>query len=266
MNKNSDTPENIAKKCDSALILAVETSGRTGSVAIAQEDTLLAEAEFSEPMKHSREVFGAINELLSRLEKRPEQIEQIYISVGPGSFTGLRIAVTIAKIMHLAAGTKIVAVNTLDAIAQNGFDFLKDSSANRIAVILDAKRTQFFTAVYEKTLLNAEKENNYKSNSAPSPRKYWNKLFDDCLMTAEDFKARFAKTEKQIYLLGEGLVYYKEDFRAAGVDFLPESCWRPKAASIHTLGRQLAKAGKFADPLALQPTYIQRPDAKAKSS
>ena len=104
---------------DNPLILAVETSGRLGSVALAQGDKLLSESRFSGPMRHSAEIFPAITGLLSRFNKKPEQIEQVYISAGPGSFTGLRIAVTFAKTLGLANNSKIVAVDTLDCIAAN---------------------------------------------------------------------------------------------------------------------------------------------------
>ena len=104
---------------DNPLILAVETSGRLGSVALAQGDKLLSETSFSGPMRHSAEIFPAITDLLSKFDKKPDQIEQVYISAGPGSFTGLRIAVTFAKTLALANGAKIVAVDTLDVIAAN---------------------------------------------------------------------------------------------------------------------------------------------------
>ena len=109
----------ITGNFDNPLILAIETSGRLGSVALAQGDKLLAESHFSGPMRHSAEIFPAITELLSKFSKKPDQIEQVYISAGPGSFTGLRIAVTFAKTLALANNSKIVAVDTLDCITAN---------------------------------------------------------------------------------------------------------------------------------------------------
>ena len=108
------------------LILAVETSGRTGSVALAAGEQMLAETSFSNPMKHSKEVFPAVSGLLAKFQRKPHEIKQIHISVGPGSFTGLRIAVTIAKILNLAATTKIVAVDTLDVISANVDDYMEE--------------------------------------------------------------------------------------------------------------------------------------------
>ena len=101
------------------LILAVETSGRAGSAAIAIGEQILAEAAFSGPMRHSAEIFPTVSALLKDLGRKPKEIEHIYISIGPGSFTGLRIAVTIAKTFNLANNAKIVPVDTLDVIAAN---------------------------------------------------------------------------------------------------------------------------------------------------
>ncbi len=234
------------------LILAVETSGRLGSVVLAAGEKLLAEKQFTGPMRHSAEVFPDIVGLLEQFSKKPADIEHVYISIGPGSFTGLRIAVTIAKSMALANQAKIVAVDTLDSIAANIID-LPDTT--RLAVILDAKRGQFFIAVYEKSAIS-----NHKSAI--------NKIVPDCLMTADEFLARFA--DKPITLIGEGLVYYKDLFKGPNtrlgeaqrrrVQILDETYWNPSAANIHKLGWQKALKGEFTDPLTLVPNYLRGPD------
>jgi tRNA threonylcarbamoyladenosine biosynthesis protein TsaB len=254
------------------LILAVETSGRTGSVAIALGEQILAEAAFSGPMRHSAELFPAVSALLKNLARKPEQIDHIYISVGPGSFTGLRIAVTMAKTMHLASFIKIVAVDTLDAIAANvtieNTVHPSSHSAGRLpqgmlcitaepqvtcpettAVILDAKRSQFFIAVYQRNTSHG----------------IWKKILPDSLMTAAQFLEQFARREKPVWLLGEGLVYYRDKFKADGIHFFDEKYWFPRAAKVHLLGWQKALIGQFADPLTLTPNYLRRPDVSPKN-
>jgi tRNA threonylcarbamoyladenosine biosynthesis protein TsaB len=253
---------------DNSLILAVETSGRLGSVSLAQGDKLLAETCFSGPMRHSAEIFPAITDLLSRFNKKPEQIEHVYISAGPGSFTGLRIAVTFAKTLALANNSKIVAVDTLDVIAANIIDFAPPpplpqlntqhgakrrarfgnstlKTDDRLAVILDAKRGQFFVAVYEK-----------------AQNKLWRKILADYLMTAEEFLAQF--TDKPIMLTGEGLVFYKDKFANKNIRVLDEKFWNPSAANVHKLGLHKARLGDFADPFTLTPNYIRGPDVTVK--
>jgi len=231
------------------LILAIETSGRIGSVAIALGEQMLSEAHFSGPMRHSAEIFPAVDRLLNGFSRKPKEIEHIYISVGPGSFTGLRIATAMAKTMHLANAAKIVAVDTLDVIAANATDYIKEEKAKgltKIATILDAKRSQFFIAVYQ------------------NKQGRWKKLMPDCLMTARQFLEKSAGNSQPIWLLGEGLVYYKDKFEADGIRFLNERYWSPRAEKVHLLGWQKALAGQFADPLTLQPTYLRRPDIKEK--
>ena len=231
------------------LILAIETSGRMGSVAIATGSQMLAEAAFSGPMRHSAEVFPAIYRLLNRLGRMPKDVEHVYISIGPGSFTGLRIAVSIAKTMHLANAVKVVAVDTLDVIAANidGSIERGKNGIEKMAVVLDAKRNQFYIAVYQST----------------SDGK-WEKFFPDSLMTSSQFIEKFAAKDKTVWLLGEGLVYYKDKFEAEGIRFLDESYWNPRAEKVHMLGWEMASVGKFADPLVLQPKYLRRPEAEEK--
>ncbi len=244
---------NHIKDAGGPLIIAVETSGRLGSVAVAQGERLLGEKQFSGPMRHSAEVFPSMVALLKKVGKKPADIEQIYISVGPGSFTGLRIAVTIAKTMALANQAKIVAVDTLDVIAANVVSLTsglieKDLKPNeRLAAVIDAKRGQFFIAVYDKT------------GSAG-----WQKIIPDCLMTADDFLDRFAGCGKPIALLGEGLVYYKDKFKDPAVRFLDEKFWNPTAANVYRLGWEKAKHTEFTDALTLTPNYLRLPDAKPK--
>jgi tRNA threonylcarbamoyladenosine biosynthesis protein TsaB len=230
------------KDADVPLILAVETSGRLGSVALAQGAKLLGEQNFTGPMRHSAEVFPAILGLLQQFDKKPNQIEQVYISVGPGSFTGLRIAVTLAKTLALANSAKIIAVDTLNVIAAN---INSQDKSEQLGVILDAKRGQFFAAVYEKT------------------QDGWEKILPDSLMTAEDFLSRF--TDKPIALIGEGLVFYRNNFTHKNVRVLDEKYWNPSAANVHRLGWEMAGRGRFANPITLTPNYLRGPDVKLKS-
>ena len=258
------------------LILAVETSSRIGSVAIALGKKILAETAFSAPIRHSAEIFPAIGDILDRFGRKPDQIDQVHISVGPGSFTGLRIAVTLAKIMHLANAAKIIAVDTLDVIAANATDYIKEEnttinshskpspchserseeSPERIATITDAKRGQFFIAVYQRDT----------SDEQPATSDgIWEKVFPDSLMTASQFLDQFARDEKPIWLLGDGLLYYKDKFKADAIRLLDEKYWSPRASKVHLLGWKKALTNQFADPLTLTPNYLLSPDFKVKT-
>jgi tRNA threonylcarbamoyladenosine biosynthesis protein TsaB len=232
------------------IILAVETSGRVGSVALAQGPNLLDQSSFSGLMMHSSELFPAILNLLARFRKHPSDIHQVYISVGPGSFTGIRIAVALAKTMHLAAAVEIVAVDTLDIIAANIKKYVKETGADitgTAAAVLDAKRGQFFAAAYQ---LDHDHAGGILCT----------KSMPDCLITAPQLIAKLAAHSQPLWLLGEGLVYHKDAFVAENIHFLPEVYWGPQAAMVHQLGWNLAQQKSFADPLTLQPFYLRRPE------
>ena len=237
------------------LILAVETSSRVGSVAIALGPQMLAQTVFSGPMKHSAELFGAIAEMLARFRRKPRQIDHVYISAGPGSFTGLRIAVTAAKMIHLAADAKIVAVDTLDVIASNITDYIHSSpqtKVERIATVLDAKRGRFFMAAYQ--LL--KKPHDKKDHLIDAT---YAKILPDCLMTASQFVDEFATAGPQIHLLGDGLLYHADKFNAHRIQLLDQRYWSPRAKNVHLLGWKIALQQRFADPLTLTPYYLRGP-------
>jgi len=259
------------------LILAVETSSRVGSAALAAGPRLLAEQTFSAPLRHSAEIFPAISGLLDRFGQTPDNIAAAYIAIGPGSFTGLRIAVTMAKTMHLAHSVKVVTVDSLDAIAANTEDgasevLIQNAGAapppDRIAAVLDAKRGQFYTAVYERTMAPQAPSSSDPAEASgyaiPAPgRHIWRKILPDCLLTAEELIGRFAG-EAPLGLLGDGLLYHEETFRSAGAVILDAAYWSPRASRVHALGYQKARAGRFADPLSLVPFYLRGPQVTLK--
>jgi tRNA threonylcarbamoyladenosine biosynthesis protein TsaB len=227
---------------DKPIILAVETSGRWGSVALGRGDELLGEHPFSSPMRHSVELFPAVTALLNRTGCATADIKEIYISAGPGSFTGIRLAVAMAKTMALANGTKVVAVNSLEVAAQNAMDFYRETKVNCkcTAVILDAKRGQFFAGLFRPAAGG------------------WLSFVEPQLMKAETLLSLAKEQGCSVHLLGEGLVYYAARFVAPHITVLPEEYWQPKASAVFALGRRQAKAGNFSDPVSLVPIYLRK--------
>ncbi|MFA5293062.1 MAG: tRNA (adenosine(37)-N6)-threonylcarbamoyltransferase complex dimerization subunit type 1 TsaB [Phycisphaerae bacterium] len=220
------------------LALALETTGRIGSVALGCDGDLSDEKTFSAPLRHSAELFDTTTELFKKFNQKANQTSHIYISIGPGSFTGIRISVAVAKMMSLAAQSKIVAVNTSDAMAMN----VEDDSIGKIATIIDAKREQFFVAVFE------------KNNGS------WQKILPDCMIKAGEFKEKFGG--EPIWLLGEGLLYYAKKFETDNIKILDKEYWSPRASNVFRIGTQMAAEGKFANPVSLVPFYIRRPEAE----
>jgi tRNA threonylcarbamoyladenosine biosynthesis protein TsaB len=255
------------------LTLAIETSSRVGSVALALDQHVLGQTAFSAPMQHSAEIFPAIVELLGRSPYGPSDLGEVHISIGPGSFTGLRIAVAAAKVMHLANGVRIVAVNSLDAIAANvkdapsGEAFHSNSKESsdpcRLATLLDAKRGQFYTAVYEYERGDRRPEGALDDPGyrIPAPADgFWRKVLPDCLMTAADLRDRFATPDNPIFVAGDGLLYHLDQFQGEEVRVLDPKYWSPRATGVHLLGRQKAMLNRFSDPLTLVQFYLRRPE------
>lgn len=210
---------------------------------------LMKEIVFSGKMRHSSELFPAMSQVLNSFGCKPQDIEFFCLTAGPGSFTGLRIAVTTAKMLNFAQDTKIVAVNTMDAIAENATEYIEKTKNffDKLIVILDAKQNQFFTAVYKR-----------KDRS-------WQKIVDDTLMTSELLIDYIKKDPHlSIMLAGEGLFYHSEFFKSEGVEYLPSEYWRPKASNVLKIGYKMAQEGNFSDPQKLVPAYIRLPDAVEK--
>ena len=235
----------MIEPANNKLALAIETTGRTGSVAVGTGDKILGETVFSGIMTHGAELFFAAESLVKGVGGQISELSHIYIAAGPGSFTGLRISVTTAKMMAFANETKIVAANTMDVLTVNASDYMKEKKIkiSRLATILDAKRKQFYIGLFENT------------------GGVWKKKINDSVMTASDFVCRFAQPDNPVWLLGEGLVYYKDAFSAPGVHFLSEAYWPARARAVYKVCREKAKAGEFSDPVTLTPHYLRRPEA-----
>ena len=227
--------------------LAFETSGRNGSVSVGIDGEILAETRFSGQLRHSAELFASAKEMICSIGEKPEDVGKIYCVIGPGSFTGIRISVTTAKMYGLATGAKICGVNTMDSLALNASDFEKDTSTqvSKIATVIDAKRGLFFISGFEKR------------------DDRWVKIYDDRLVKAEEFLAEFCQNEP-VWLLGEGLVYYKEDFECENVKFLPEKYWPGQSKNVYLIGHSKSEQNDYVDPVKLVPNYLRGPDAKPK--
>ncbi len=245
------------------LIVAIETSSRLGSVAIGDRKGLKAESMFSGAMRHSTEIMPTLQRLLDQVQARPEDVRQVCLSIGPGSFTGLRIAVTMAKALHLANKVQIVSVDTLDVIASNVP--LTCDVAQVVAPILDAKRDQFFVAVYERQdpAQSGLPAQGGRPDQVTTPGG-WLKVQADSIMTSAQFVERFADPHRPIAVLGDGLVYHREKFQVPGVRVLDEAWWSPTAAAVYHLGLRKVLAGQFEDPLRLVPTYLLPPEVTLK--
>ncbi len=125
-------------------ILAVESSAVTASVAILTDNVLTAEYTINYKKTHSQTLLPMIDEICKMTETEPESFDLIAVSIGPGSFTGLRIGAATGKGMALALGKDMAAVPTLEAMAYNVY-----GSSKVICPVMDAKRQHLYTGIYD---------------------------------------------------------------------------------------------------------------------
>lgn len=121
-------------------ILGIDTTGTTLSVAVAQEGKLLCELYLDTGLKHAQTLLGAIQSVMQQTELSPNEIDVFACSVGPGSFTGIRIGVATVSAMAFAANKPVAAVSTLEALLRNG------QGAKTVCAIMDARRGEVYTA------------------------------------------------------------------------------------------------------------------------
>lgn len=124
-------------------ILAFDSSGLVASVAILEEEQLIAEYTLNYKKTHSQTLLPMLDEIVKMTETNLEEIDAIAVAGGPGSFTGLRIGSATAKGLGLALGKPLVSVPTLEGIAYNlyGTDSL-------LCPMMDARRKQVYTGIY----------------------------------------------------------------------------------------------------------------------
>jgi tRNA threonylcarbamoyl adenosine modification protein YeaZ len=242
-------------------ILVIETSGRTGSVLVASGPTILATRELSPTQRHAVELMPAVEALTAEQGWKPTDIDELYLSIGPGSFTGLRIAVAVARALHATTGCKLLGIPSLDVIAQNA-----PADFPIVIPLLDAKRTQVFAARYERT------PEGLLQQTAPPALVDPNHFLTDALQRAEMLNASPNPTSPtssfslhpssfKIALLGEGLTHFTPPPHPA-VTSLPPTLWHATAANLHRLAYPLARQNHFSDPATLLPLYIRLPEAE----
>jgi tRNA threonylcarbamoyladenosine biosynthesis protein TsaB len=221
--------------------IALETSSRSGSVALVESDgTVIGEEQSPQDLKHAAALISILDSLAKRHGWTPRDVREIYVSAGPGSFTGLRVGITAAKTLALSLGANIVAVPTTDVLARNA-----PHHARNILIVLDAKRGQIFTARYTQQ---------------------GGDIVQDEPAHLDTLAAMLARTPRPVYLIGEGIPYHRAALPAEDPQIIltPEESWRPRAAVVAHLGHQLARVNQFTDPDRLTPLYLRRPEAEEK--
>ena len=233
-------------------LLAVDTSGYGGSVACSLRAGEVQQRPLSTAgRRHAQTLVLEVQTLLQSLHVTPGQIDAVAVSIGPGSFTGLRVGVTFAKTFAWAGSAALVAVDTFQAIAQQAGDV-----GRPVAVVSDAQRQEFFfnrytwdaenqVAVPEGTVRIERAEAVVAASQSAAGERSFSDV-DGCLWT------------------GPGIDRFAESF--AGVDVADATLREPTAAAVAEIGRWQLAAGDTADPHDLEPLYIRRSYAEENAA
>lgn len=220
----------------------METSCRLGAVALGRGANLLATRSLGPTGRHAAELLAGLDELLQEHGLAPTEIGELYVSAGPGSFTGLRVGITVARTWaQFAPGLKTIAVPTPLAVAEQA----AGHPWEHLGVLLAAKRVGRSGPTVHGTLVRRDAQGHVD-------------LQGEARLAAPE--ALIADWPRPLVLTGEG-VGYCDLPTTDDVAVLPEDMRMPTAEAVWRIGRRLAERGEF-DPWAqLQPMYARRPEA-----
>jgi tRNA threonylcarbamoyladenosine biosynthesis protein TsaB len=222
-------------------ILAIDTATAHASAAVWDDQSGdLREAECSERGRTSRELFPAIDRLLSEVGWRVADLDGLALSIGPGSFTGLRIGVSLVKGLVGARGVPIAAIGTLDAVAAAwGVEGL-------VAACLDAKRGEIYARLFR-----------HGTGGIPDP------LTDEVVATPVEW-AESLGDGAAVWCVGDGAILHQERLSAAlgARGRFPGRATRVTAGAIAELGARHLAAGETTPVAELLPRYLRRATAE----
>lgn len=224
-------------------LLAIETSARVGGIALLRGGSLLVERPLDSSVRHASAALPAIRTVLADNGLRLADVDCIAFSRGPGSFTGVRVAATIARMLHDFGGMRVVAASTLAAIAENAS--AEAAPGEIIAAVLDAKRGQAYSAAYRRRVGEEFEELEPPETRSPGP-----------------WIQRLRESGGRVLVTGAGLAIHAGACVQAGGVLVGEDAWQPRAATVARLGWKLALGGKFCTPDEITPLYVRPPECE----
>ncbi len=231
------------------LILAIDSATPVAGVALLDEDRLIREVFVNYKKTHSETLMPMVDQLLQDCDKSLGDVTALAITVGPGSFTGLRIGLAAVKGLSLATGIPVVAISTLDVLAHN----IAFSEA-LVCPVLNARKQEVYTAFYDNYDYYPHR---VSSEMACSPQEYC----DLAMIKAEEM----GKT--RIIMLGDGYYPYSELFAdnlGAKLLLAPSHLMLTRASALGSLAWRRVSRGDYDDALTLRPTYIRLSEAEIK--
>lgn len=218
-------------------ILALDSSGLVASVAVVEEDNLLAEYTVNYKKTHSQTLLPMLDEISRMIELDLESIDAIAVASGPGSFTGLRIGSATAKGLGLALNKPLIGVPTVEALAYNLYDV-----PGFICPIMDARRRQVYTGIYS---FEQHQMKTIKEQTA---------------MGIEELAEELNQRNQPVIFLGDGVAVYRDTIKeklTVPFDFAPVHLNKQRAGAVAALGARYYAEGKTETAREHQPEYLR---------
>jgi len=218
------------------IILAIDTSGPVAGVALWQEGRIRYEAMAVNKMTHSESIMPMAEEALTRTALHKSDLTHLAVTVGPGSFTGVRIGVTAVKAMAHALGIPCIGVDALEATAAG-----IGAEKSVICPIQDARVHQVYGAAF----------------------RAGERLMADCVVKLEEYVEALRPLGEEFLFTGDGVQTYGEELtRVLGprARFAPAHCAYLRPAAVACLAAR--NADQAVDYLTLQPLYLRAPQAE----
>lgn len=221
------------------LLLCLDTSTPTAVIALVEGDRVLAERRLPAHGKPGETLLPEMSALLEGAGLALADVALFVVGVGPGSFTGVRVALSTAKGFALGRALPVVGVSTLDAIAMTA------SEAGVVVALIDAHKDRVYAAVYRDGAVVSEPVD---TSAADLVAALSRDVADDATLT----------------FVGNGLGRYGDVFRhafGARATFCAEELGVPSGLALASLGRRKWEASGPSDALSLEPTYVRPSDA-----
>lgn len=223
-------------------ILAFDSSGLVASVAILEEEQLIAEYTLNYKKTHSQTLLPMLDEIVKMTELDLSEIDAIAVAAGPGSFTGLRIGSATVKGLGLALNKPVISVPTLEGIAYNlyGTDSL-------ICPMMDARRKQVYTGIYGFS------------------GKEFQIISDQTACPVEEIIERCNTLGRKVIFLGDGVPVYRnliESKIQVEYDFAPAHMNRQRAGAVGMRAFDYIREGRLETAAEHAPVYLRKSQAE----
>ena len=219
------------------IVVGLETSSTIAGIAVIRDRLVMAEASQELGGVHAEKLPGMLERIMDDLDVQWSEVEGFAISIGPGSYTGLRVGLSLVKGLAFVTKRPVAAVPTLDAIA-----FQVPCCRYPVHVLSDARRGQVYEARYDTSGGGPERRSEFRVGP-----------LEDVLASIED----------KVLLIGSGVDAYHPDIVAVLGDracYPPAGAGRLMASSTAFLGLDRLKRGEQSDLNALEPLYLRKTD------